>query len=215
MGPDDDQYGLTHEEMKNLLFADHYGSGQKKIWELLKGQGKPASWHYLMLGGPLHGQFIQTHGDFQFQCFIPPKPSLAKYFGEFSYELPKEEVFVYVQKKIHVPGLGEKIPVYYPDDTHYNDQDQLLGQWLKENMGPQTKPTPKHTVAPYGNFGGQIGIGTVTNTNVAPIKTEPRKDGLQITIGGRTVVWEDLSANQVAGLMQWAAQSLGPGEDAA
>ena len=221
-----DMHHLKHL-LKELNFGMHYGAGTEKLaaihdqiqqysdldialMKAMMGPATPAPIiGHLFLGGPLHGQRIKTNGMWHYQHQVPVKPNAIGIWSKDD-ELPTVgySVVNYVQQKIMLPGPkhGEvEYAIVYVAESQAHEmgtgkKDALFGQYMKDYLSD---------------------IQTSANTPVKPPLPEPIpappvpvSDGLRITIGGKTIEWTP-DENQLAGLLSWAAQSLGPGKDTA
>lgn len=210
---------------KELNFAKHYGMGTAKIADMIadyaasdveavmamfnaqKEQMAPTIGH-LFLGGSMHGKRMPTHGQWMVTIPLPSKPSLANPFKDpevYGTFLPKIEMETYVVQKLVLPGTGPEnyAEVFILQDSlteiGAGNKDNLIAEYMRQLLSPKQNsvntpvlpPLPEPTPAPD------------------PV---PPTDGLRITIGGRTIEWTP-DDSQLAGLLSWAAQSLGPGKE--
>lgn len=186
---------------KQVLFGKHYGAGAKKIQEWM-GQWvdavKPQKVGFIFLGGPLHCQRIKTDGSWDYKHIEQAPPTFAHLQSDEPPKIASYKVSHYVLKKIYLPSQDYALAYVYQPDLYMTDK--LLGDYLSKF------------------FSDELNDVNAALLPVMPPLPEPPKpvqvpDGLRITIGGKTIEWTP-DENQLAGLLSWAAQSLGPGKDA-
>lgn len=153
---------------------------------------------HLFIGGPLHGQRAITEGTSKYYYKVA---ITSQAFGmsvkdtsyNETYPTIGYDICAYVMRKVMIPTGTVWV---YALDTLTNHEFELeFGKYLtdffseKENtVNTPVPPLPK------------------------PSKPVQISDGLRITIGGQTIEWTP-DESQLAGLLSWAAQSLGPGKD--